>query len=214
MPPSLCAFPEHEGYRHTPVSHQAAAGCQGPCAFEKADAQLQLHLLGLEAGYAVVAVNYRLSEESIFSACLHDQKAAIRWVRAQVWEFALDTPRIACWGDSAGATMPSLPMRGSSRLSARGMKRTPQRYRSLSTGRVPPICCRWTGSSRSRRRAYMIMLMRTHLSQDSWERESQRSPMRYAVPVRSPMCMNVSRRCSSSTGAKMLWSRYSSRDCW
>ncbi len=102
MPPSLCAFPEHEGYRHTPVSHQAAAGCQGPCAFEKADAQLQLHLLGLEAGYAVVAVNYRLSEESIFSACLHDQKAAIRWVRAQVWEFALDTPRIACWGDSAG----------------------------------------------------------------------------------------------------------------
>lgn len=69
---------------------------------DKRDAQLQPHLLGLKAGYAVVAVNYRLSGEAIFPAGLHDLKTAIRWVRAHAWEYGLDTTRIACWGGSAG----------------------------------------------------------------------------------------------------------------
>jgi acetyl esterase/lipase len=34
-----------------------------------------------DAGYVVVSIDYRLSREVSFPACLHDCKAAIRWVR-------------------------------------------------------------------------------------------------------------------------------------
>jgi len=41
-------------------------------------------LKGLERGYAVIGVNYRLSGEAIFPAGLQDIKAAIRWLRQTV----------------------------------------------------------------------------------------------------------------------------------
>ena len=36
----------------------------------------------LERGYAVASINYRLLDEAIFPAQIHDVKAAIRWTRA------------------------------------------------------------------------------------------------------------------------------------
>lgn len=57
----------------------------------------------LEAGYAVVSVAYRLRDEAIYPAPLHDVKAAIRWVRANGAAYGLRTERIAGWGSSAGA---------------------------------------------------------------------------------------------------------------
>lgn len=57
----------------------------------------------LEAGYAVVSVSYRLRDEAIYPAPLHDVKAAIRWVRANGAAYGLRTDRIAGWGSSAGA---------------------------------------------------------------------------------------------------------------
>lgn len=55
------------------------------------------------AGYAVVSVSYRLREEALYPAPLHDVKAAIRWVRAHGADYGLQTGRIAGWGSSAGA---------------------------------------------------------------------------------------------------------------
>ena len=49
---------------------------------DKADVQVLPMLEGLKRGYAVVAVNYRLSWEAIFPAPVHDVKAAVRWIRA------------------------------------------------------------------------------------------------------------------------------------
>ncbi|MGV1033808.1 MAG: alpha/beta hydrolase fold domain-containing protein [Microbacteriaceae bacterium] len=56
----------------------------------------------LAAGFAIVAVEYRLSGEAVFPADLHDVTAAIRWVRRYADELGIDATRIATWGESAG----------------------------------------------------------------------------------------------------------------
>ena len=69
---------------------------------DKRDAQLTPMLAGLERGYAVVSINYRMSGEATFPALVHDVKAAIRWVRANAAGYLFDPARIAVWGGSAG----------------------------------------------------------------------------------------------------------------
>jgi acetyl esterase/lipase len=69
---------------------------------DKSDAQVTPMLEGLKRGYAVVAVNYRLSWEAIFPALVQDAKAAVRWVRANASKYHFDPNRIAAWGGSAG----------------------------------------------------------------------------------------------------------------
>jgi len=75
---------------------------------DKNDLQVLPMLEGLKRGYAVVAVNYRLSQEALFPAQLQDVKAAIRWVRANAAQYGFDVDRIAAWGGSAGAHLASL----------------------------------------------------------------------------------------------------------
>jgi len=62
----------------------------------------------LPRGYAVVSVEYRLSQEAIFPAQIHDCKAAVRWVRAHADEYGLDPDRIGAWGGSAGGHLVAL----------------------------------------------------------------------------------------------------------
>jgi acetyl esterase/lipase len=69
---------------------------------DKRDLQLTPMLKGLQRGYAVVSINYRMSGEAIFPALVQDVKAAIRWVRANAKRFLFDPERIATWGGSAG----------------------------------------------------------------------------------------------------------------
>jgi acetyl esterase/lipase len=70
---------------------------------DKSDSQdLAPALEGLKRGYAVVAVNYRLSWETVFPALVQDTKAAVRWVRANARKYHFDPKRIAAWGGSAG----------------------------------------------------------------------------------------------------------------
>lgn len=59
-------------------------------------------------GYAVVAINYRLSQEALFPAQIHDCKAAIRWLRGNAGKYNLDPGRIAVWGSSAGGHLAAL----------------------------------------------------------------------------------------------------------
>jgi len=62
----------------------------------------------LPRGFAVVAINYRLSQHAIFPAQLHDAKAAVRWVRAHAEDFGFDVQRIGVWGASAGGHLAAL----------------------------------------------------------------------------------------------------------
>jgi len=59
-------------------------------------------------GYAVASVNYRLSQEAVFPAQIHDLKAAIRWLRANAGSYGLDPGRFGAWGESAGGHLVAL----------------------------------------------------------------------------------------------------------
>lgn len=65
-------------------------------------------LNGLNRGYAVVSVNYRLSGETIFPAGPRDVKAALRWVRAHGRDHGLDPGRVVVTGESAGGNLAAL----------------------------------------------------------------------------------------------------------
>jgi acetyl esterase/lipase len=75
---------------------------------DKRDVQHTPMLKGLEYGYAVVCINYRLSHEAQFPCQIYDCKAAIRFIRACAAQYHLDPQRIAAWGGSAGAHLSAL----------------------------------------------------------------------------------------------------------
>jgi acetyl esterase/lipase len=64
----------------------------GPDFYERLAAQ----------GFAIAAVDYRLSGEARFPAPLEDVRTAIGWVRDQAASYGLDPDRVFGWGDSAG----------------------------------------------------------------------------------------------------------------
>lgn len=61
-----------------------------------------------ERGFAVASVDYRFSGEARFPAALNDIKAAIRFLRANAGQFAIDPSRVAVWGASAGAHLAAM----------------------------------------------------------------------------------------------------------
>jgi acetyl esterase/lipase len=75
---------------------------------DKCDINLFTPLKGLQRGYAVVSVNYRLSGEAVFPASLQDIKTAIRWLRAHGHKYQLDTNRIAAFGGSSGGNLAAM----------------------------------------------------------------------------------------------------------
>jgi acetyl esterase/lipase len=62
----------------------------------------------LEAGYAVVGVDYRLSGEATFPAAVLDARAAVRFLRANAAEYQLDPDRFAAFGQSAGGNLAAM----------------------------------------------------------------------------------------------------------
>ena len=59
----------------------------------------------VKAGYAVFALNYRLTNEAIFPRQINDAKAAVRWIRAHAKEYGIDADHIGTIGDSSGGHM-------------------------------------------------------------------------------------------------------------
>lgn len=57
----------------------------------------------INQGYALVSVNYRYSSEARWPAQLHDAKAAIRFLRANMDTYRLDTEKVVVWGIQSGA---------------------------------------------------------------------------------------------------------------
>lgn len=60
------------------------------------------------AGFAVATIDYRLSAEALFPACLHDVAAAVRFLVHRADELGVDAGRIAVWGESAGSHLAQL----------------------------------------------------------------------------------------------------------
>jgi acetyl esterase/lipase len=77
-------------------------------AGDKGDNQVLPMLEGLKRGYAVVSINYRLSQEAIFPAQVYDVKAAVSWIRANAEQYKFNPDKIAAWGGSAGGHLSAL----------------------------------------------------------------------------------------------------------
>src|SRR5687767_9154700 len=56
-------------------------------------------------GYTNICANYRLQQEGLWPAQIHDTKAAIRWTRANAARLGVDDNRIAVAGYSAGGML-------------------------------------------------------------------------------------------------------------
>jgi acetyl esterase/lipase len=61
-----------------------------------------------ERGFAMVAIDYRLSHCATFPAQIEDLKTAIRWVRSVASSHSFDGDRIGLWGASAGGHLSAL----------------------------------------------------------------------------------------------------------
>jgi acetyl esterase/lipase len=59
-------------------------------------------------GWVAFSVNYRLDEPAVFPAEVDDVQTAVRWVRANASEYAVDPARIAALGDSAGGHLTAM----------------------------------------------------------------------------------------------------------
>jgi acetyl esterase/lipase len=59
-------------------------------------------------GFAMAAINYRLSQHAVFPAQIEDCKAAVRWLRANAKEYGYDPARIASYGASAGGHLAAM----------------------------------------------------------------------------------------------------------
>ena len=59
-------------------------------------------------GYTVVCPDYRLVSQAPFPACIHDSKAAIRFLKANNAKFNIDPERIGVLGNSAGAHLAAM----------------------------------------------------------------------------------------------------------
>ncbi|NLN07399.1 MAG: alpha/beta hydrolase [Firmicutes bacterium] len=62
----------------------------------------------LERGYALVSVDYTLSDKAEFPLQVYEVKTAVRWLRRQAKQYRLLPERVALWGDSAGGHLAAL----------------------------------------------------------------------------------------------------------
>jgi acetyl esterase/lipase len=56
----------------------------------------------VDAGFVVVANDYRFSGEAVYPAAYDDTSDALAWARAHAGEFGGDPARVVVWGQSAG----------------------------------------------------------------------------------------------------------------
>jgi acetyl esterase/lipase len=59
-------------------------------------------------GYALVSINFRLSDEAKFPAHVHDVKAAVRWIRGNAHQYNFNPDKIAVWGSSSGGYLAAI----------------------------------------------------------------------------------------------------------
>lgn len=76
-----------------------------------------------DEGFAVVSINYRLTDVAQWPAQIYDCREAVRWTRRNASMFGFDSSRIGTWGSSAGghlvALMGTLPYPENESVSSR-----------------------------------------------------------------------------------------------
>ncbi|OYW77557.1 MAG: hypothetical protein B7Z37_03785 [Verrucomicrobia bacterium 12-59-8] len=77
-------------------------------AGSKDDADTLVGLIRGGTPYAGASLNYRLTDQALWPAQIHDCKAAIRWLRAHAQEYNLDPGKISVFGISAGGHLVSM----------------------------------------------------------------------------------------------------------
>ena len=137
-------------------------------------------------GYICISVNYRLTGEAPFPACVEDVKCAVRWLRAKADEYGLDPSRIGAYGNSAGAHLAAmLGLVGpDARLEGDGPY---QEQSSL----VQAVCCsatptdfsNWGGPGKSFRGESTLLAGPAETLAD---RKKQASPISYVSPNAPP----------------------------
>ncbi len=61
-----------------------------------------------EKGLTVVCPSYRLAQQAVFPACVHDAKGVIRFLKANAARFHIDPDRIGVLGNSAGGHLAAM----------------------------------------------------------------------------------------------------------
>lgn len=90
-----------EGKGPFPVIVSIHGGAFKKC--DKRDEEMILDMLhGLDKGYAVIGVNYRLSGEAQFPEPVRDIKQAINFIYKNSQKYQLEPNKIVVWGGSAG----------------------------------------------------------------------------------------------------------------
>ena len=56
----------------------------------------------VRAGFVVVSINYRLSQQAQYPAAVNDCRIAVRWIRKHAGDYGVDPDRIGVLGGSAG----------------------------------------------------------------------------------------------------------------
>lgn len=75
---------------------------------DKRDGHVKKLLECLDRGYAFASINYRLSDEAIFPAAVHDCRDSIRYLRKNASKYKIDPSRIATIGGSAGGNLSAM----------------------------------------------------------------------------------------------------------
>lgn len=75
----------------------------GSRAIDPVSSQGQPFLGIMGRGYALAAVDYRLSGAAKWPAQIHDVRGAVRWLRANAATYNLDPKKFGAWGFSSGA---------------------------------------------------------------------------------------------------------------
>ena len=74
----------------------------------KRNVNMEPFLYVLQRGYALVSVDYTLSDKAEFPTQVYEVKTAARWLRENAEKYCLQAEKIALWGDSAGGHLAAL----------------------------------------------------------------------------------------------------------
>ena len=62
----------------------------------------------VEQGFTVISPSYRLANQSVFPACIHDCKGVVRFLKANSEKYHIDPERIGVLGNSAGGHLAAM----------------------------------------------------------------------------------------------------------
>jgi len=146
------------------------------------------------AGYVVMSIDYRLMPRYTFPYCLHDCKAAVRWLRMHATEYQIDSNRIVAFGASAGGhlaaflagTGPDDGLEGNDNLGVSSAVRA-----AISLYGVVDLTQyreqRGITGSRNKAVKAMLRFAGTEVAKDGQDPLAAASPIKYAKPGMAPV---------------------------